>query len=67
MAKIYLKKVDSGKIGICDGCYFHMNDNDCPSRACGKKELICGDFHIFKKITERTAKKLLKSGWRVAR
>jgi len=63
MAKVYLKKSKSTPYS-CVGCYFWQKDKDCPRPANGKKGLLCGDLHIYKKITERTAKKLLKSGWR---
>ena len=66
MGKIYLKKVEIKKFSNkyeewCDGCYF-VKYNKCHA----PETISCGE-KIFKQITERTAKKLLKSGWRVAK
>jgi len=66
MGKVYLKKIP-GEPYACDGCDFWRNDLDCPKPTNGKKGFLCGDFYVFKKITERTAKRLLKSGWRVVK
>jgi hypothetical protein len=63
MAKVHLKKVKA--YNMCLGCYFFEN-----KIRCSKYDIITC-YHpvrkIYKKISESTAKKLLKSGWRVAK
>jgi hypothetical protein len=61
MTKIYLKKVD--EIDFCNGCYFFC-DSFCGAFGWDYIKCPLEDNKIFKKISERTAKKLLKSGWR---
>ena len=58
MAKIYLRKQRTPQ-GICSGCYFF----DKKVESCAVK-YKCAYPHdvILKRISERTAKKLLKSG-----
>jgi hypothetical protein len=61
MAKVYLKKVDGN--GVCQDCYFKGN-----RITCNRPEIVpkCKFKHIYKKITERETKKMLKSGWRIS-
>jgi hypothetical protein len=54
MAKIYLKRI---KNGDCTKCYFYKTKGNC-------YKVDCEDGSIYKKITRRTAEKLLNNGWR---
>jgi hypothetical protein len=60
MGKIYLKRIKAPIPEDCEGCYFYEDDKNCV----GLQSVRCFSDKIYKKISESTAKKLLKSGWR---
>jgi len=56
MSKTYLKRI---KAKSCTKCYFALNGLSCD-------KVYCNDAIRYQKITERTAKRLLKQGWKIA-